>query len=857
MFLIPKINCIYQSNEGLIQKKEVINVELKKEKEGWVIVPYNQVIYHLFIEDFLNTSVYGTSDNLNIRRFEVITNYLNIDEWINRKNNNEIEKLLQAYSLQINNNNLLTIQIEYFKINEEDLSNLQQYISLQSFQLIEYFNKCQNGLIYSIQTLKQLLLFYLNKTITLQQLIDVKIINDTPLSIWRGFLLDCFRHYFTIDFIKKLLNLLSFYKFNIIHWHLTDDQGWRMESKIYPNLNTIGSKRKLRKDEENLINNNYFVNIVDNNYIYGNYYTTKEINEIVNYCKQLGILVILEIESIGHCSSLLAFYPELKCSSNHLNNEKVTVKNTWGIFNEILCPGKEETFKFLENLLNEMFTINFKDLTFVYIGGDETNFECWKNCKDCKKKMIELNIYDVNNLDISLKKLYIYFIKELINICKRSKKIMIGWDEILEQLINYNIEFTDCKVEEFSKYCIIQSWRGVSLPNITNDQYIIQSPVSHCYLDYDISTINVKKSLFFNPFNNLQSKVIGGECNCWTERMITEEKVQEMILPRVLSISEALWKCPSIAEDVDLNNNYYYNFLDRLQFHKIVFIEKIFNFKCGPECNTVWVELTKEMEIKINLIDIHDMNQDIYYQVEEDENNKIVKYLKPIKIQPKSKNLKIKSFVKRNDYNFGKMDQIFTISFHQAIYCPVEMEIFKCNNDKSILFEEFKLSQPKFCGGPLQMQTLVNGIRGEANKIFDEIGNIQWFGFESVKRVIIKLDKLHSINYNELIIGCLHDPINWIFIPDLINIYIKLEDESIFTASSERKEQNLKNWNIDLENEETREVVDWIIHLNNFKIKTIEIEIIAHNNSYLPQWHSSCKSKEELSWFFLDQIMLY
>jgi hexosaminidase len=304
------------------------------------------------------------------------------------------------------------------------------------------------------------------------------------------------------DFVKRYIDLLAFHKMNILHWHLTEDQGWRIEIEKYPKLTEIGAWRENKDGEK-----------------YGGFYTKKDIKEIVLYAENRGIEIVPEIELPGHSVAAIASYPHLSCTG-----DSIKVETDWGVFKDIYCAGNDSVFTFLEDVLEEV--VELFPSKYIHIGGDEAPKYHWENCSKCQKRIINNNLKDEHELQS-------YFIKRISDFLKTKNKVLIGWDEIIEGGIPEN--------------AIIQSWRGMEGGIIAakNQNQAIMSPTSHCYFDYDLDAINLEKVYSFEPIpkelNQFESKfIIGGECNMWSERA-PQDLIDSKVFPRILAMSEVLW----------------------------------------------------------------------------------------------------------------------------------------------------------------------------------------------------------------------------------------------------------------------------------------------------------------------------
>jgi len=369
----------------------------------------------------------------------------------------------------------------------------------------------EEGLFLGMQTIFQLIpasskAQRINNTVNIQ---CCKII-DSPEFTWRGLNLDCARHFMTKDFVKRYIDILAYYKFNILHWHLTDDQGWRIEIKKYPKLTTVGAWRK-EADGSN----------------YGGFYTQEDIKEIVAYAQSRYITVVPEIEMPGHCLASLASYPENSCTGGPFE-----VGNIWGVINDVYCAGNDSTFSFLENVLDEVITL-FPG-KYIHIGGDEVPKTRWKECPKCQARIKAKGLKDENELQS-------YFVKRISNYIYSKGKNVIGWEEILEGGL--------------APGAIVQSWKGFQgeIEAAKQGHYTICSPTMNTYLDADPENVDLQMAYSFIPVSpelSAEEKkfVIGGEANLWSEHA-PQELVDQKLFPRILGLAEVFWNNP-------MNKNY-------------------------------------------------------------------------------------------------------------------------------------------------------------------------------------------------------------------------------------------------------------------------------------------------------------
>jgi len=511
------------------------------------------------------------------------------------------------------------------KLNKNKSKDKKGYSLIIKSDSVIISSKGRKGIFYGLQSLFQLIVLNKNQNFSL----PCAEIDDSNFFQHRGFLLDCCRHFFDVSTIKKYIDLLSIYKMNIFHWHLTEDQGWRIEIDKYPLLNSVGSWRKDSLEK------------------YGGYYTKEQIKEVVQYAKKRHIDVIPEIELPGHCQAAIASYPNLSC-----NQIPVEVANDWGVFKEIYCAGNDSVFIFLEDVLNEVIELFPSKL--VHIGGDEAPKFRWENCPKCQNRIKNEGLNNEHELQS-------YFIERVADMLATKNKSIIGWDEILESEIK-----TDA---------IIQSWRGFEggIKAVKSEKKAIMSPTSNAYFDYSISTTDLEKVYSFNPIpKGLNSKeqnlIIGGECNLWSERILNEEGLDYKAFPRLLAMSEVLWTNPQEKN--------YPVFLQKVQEHYPIL--KQLNVKYGPEAIAVDINLTKDstkffaiISSKVGGLKFKYKWGDLEYKNLDSSRRILVE---------KSGELVVQAF--KNESKYGK-EKSQSFSIHLANYKNVEYNTNYSSNYKS------------------------------------------------------------------------------------------------------------------------------------------------------------------------------
>ncbi len=349
-------------------------------------------------------------------------------------------------------------------------------------------------------------------------------IDDAPRFRYRGMHFDVARHFFDADFVKRTITLLASLGFNVLHWHLTEDQGWRLPVTEHPRLTEVGAYRT-EKDGTR----------------YGGHYTHAQIADVVRFAGLHGMLVMPEIELPGHARAAIAAYPELSC-----RQEPLSVWTEWGICEDVFCAGNEGVFAFLEDVFDE--AVSLFPSRYVHIGGDECPKTRWKDCPKCQARIADEGLKDEHELQS-------YFIGRAARALEERGRIAMGWDEILEGGLPDGT--------------LVMSWRGteggIRAAGMGHD--VVMTPTSHCYFDYrqvdddaEIGfphahggsrppVLTVENVYTFDPLSGIEADaaphVIGGQANVWTEQLDTPAKMEYMVAPRILAMAEALWTAPA------------------------------------------------------------------------------------------------------------------------------------------------------------------------------------------------------------------------------------------------------------------------------------------------------------------------
>jgi hexosaminidase len=416
------------------------------------------------------------------------------------------------------------------------------------------------GIFFGIQTLRQLLpteVFSEKNVKNIKWQVPCVQIEDSPRFKWRGLHLDVARHFMPVEFVKKQIDLMAMYKLNRFHWHLTDDQGWRVEIEKYPLLIKVGAYR----DKTRINGLDESVGKYDNSR-YGGYYTREQIREVVKYAKDRFIEVVPEIEMPGHCSAAISAYPWLSCTE-----KQISIPGEGGVFTDVYCAGKESVFEFNQNVLNEIMEL-FPS-KYIHIGGDEVSKDSWKKCENCQARIVSEKLKDE-------KELQCYFIKRIEKFLIANNRKLIGWDEILEGGL----------APEATMMC----WRDekYAVEAVKQGHDVIMSPTSNCYFDYYQANparepfagtarhfLPIEKVYKYNPVSDSiasekRKHVLGVQANVWTEWMRTPQQIEYMTWPRVCALAEVGW--------TENNKKDFKSFQERLKKHQAILEQAGVNF---------------------------------------------------------------------------------------------------------------------------------------------------------------------------------------------------------------------------------------------------------------------------------------
>jgi hexosaminidase len=601
---------------------------------------------------------------------------------------NQYFQSLSGYKLQVNKTATINLNIDSTKVTRPEGYTL----SVTSKQ-INITGHDQAGVFYGLQSLIQLL----NKSkgkVTVQGCT----IEDHPRFTYRGMHLDVSRHFFKVDAIKKWIDLLALYKINTFHWHLTDDQGWRIEIKKYPLLQSISAYR-----DETIIGHKKDSPHRFDGQRYGGYYTQEEVKAVVAYATQRHISIIPEIEMPGHALAALSAYPELGCTGGPYK-----AATYWGIFDDVYCAGNEQTFTFLQNVLDEVLPL-FPS-KYIHIGGDECPKTKWKTCPKCQQRIKDEHLKDEHELQS-------YFIGRMEKYLNSKGRQIIGWDEILEGGL--------------AAGATVMSWTGeeggIAAAKLHHNA--IMTPEKYVYLDYYQSLYPseplagggytpLSKVYNYEPITKElsgdEAKYIKGvQANAWSEYLPSTAQAEHQIFPRILALAEIGW--------TDKANKNYSNFLKRLRYEQPLL--KQLNINAADTFDEITDSVTESADHQVSLaLSTTLPGRQIYYTTDGTTPGlKSKKYGKPFLISTSGN-------VKATVFNGTKQsERVYQKDFH--LHKAVGKTVTLAN-------------QPQGGYNPGNTFGLVNGVFG--SKLYNDG---QWYGFNGDDLdAVVDLGKVQSVS---------------------------------------------------------------------------------------------------------------
>ncbi|MGN6416743.1 MAG: glycoside hydrolase family 20 protein [Pseudobacter sp.] len=549
------------------------------------------------------------------------------------------------------------------------------------------------GIMHGVQTLRQI---WKKENGALK--VPVARIHDYPRFSYRGMHLDVCRHFFPVSFIKQYIDLLSLYKFNTFHWHLTDDQGWRIEIKKYPRLQTVAAWR-----DETMIGHKKELPHRFDGKRYGGYYTQEQVKEIVQYAAERRITVIPEIEMPGHAQAALAAYPQLGCTGGPYKTATF-----WGVFDEVFCAGKDSTFTFLQDVLDEVITLFPSD--YIHIGGDECPKTRWKACPHCQQRIKTQNLKSEDELQS-------YFVSRVTKYLQAKGKKVMGWDEVLEGGLAQGVT--------------VMSWRGtagaVEAARMQHDA--IMTTEDEYYFDHYQSLYPaepvaaggytpLKEVYNYQPLpdsidQSLLKYIKGVQGQLWSEYLSTTQQAAYMLLPRAIALAEVAW---SPAESME-----YDGFLERLRRQPLIL--KTLGMSMNENFDEISYSINKLQRGSLSF-QLHSSNREAVIRYTSDgslpdRNSRVYSGLLH---SGRDNNGVVRAQLFRNGMPYGR---VFELSWfiHKALGADITVT---------------NLPSGKY-GGPADK--LVNGISGS-----HRYNDGQWVGFTKDFEAVIDLGKVQPVN---------------------------------------------------------------------------------------------------------------
>lgn len=661
------------------------------------------------------------------------------------------------------------------------------------------------GTFYGIQSLIQLLPIpsTLNsKAATLS--IPCLNIEDEPRFSYRGMHLDVSRHLFPISFIKKYIDYIALHKMNSFHWHLTDDQGWRIEIKKYPKLTEVGGYRN------GTIVGRY-PGKGNSNEVYGGFYTQAEVKEIVAYAAERYITVIPEIEMPGHASAAIAAYPELSCfpevatkyppkTAWNGDSTKKNVQQTWGVFEDVFCP-TENTFNFLQNVLDEVMALFPSN--YIHIGGDECPKDSWKKSAFCQQLIQEKKLKDEHELQS-------YFIQRIEKYVNSKGKKIIGWDEILEGGLADN--------------ATVMSWRGEKggIEAAKAKHHVIMTPAGWCYFDHsqtkneDSITIGnylpVEKVYGYEPIPKELSSdeakyILGAQANVWTEYITNPSKVEYMIFPRMSALSEVLWSTKEQRNWQNFEQRLITQF-KRYELWKSNYSNAYYDLQSEVGFSSGY-DGTVQLSFKTNL-----PNAVISYVQSTDEKEK--NYTQPIKID---RSQTVVAVYKKENSTLVTSGIKHNFSFNKA-------------TGRRITTSPAPASSYAGNGGNFG---LVNGLKSEKG-----INSIEWCGWVS-NEVELIIDLRQPTEINRIILNVLDQKNSWIYPPIVKEVAIG-NDRNTFTPVN----LNSKDFT------DAEYIKNIPMYFDKITTRYVRLKL-----SSLPKIPEGRPGAGRTAWFFIDEIEIH
>ncbi|MDN3595429.1 glycoside hydrolase family 20 protein [Zunongwangia endophytica] len=591
------------------------------------------------------------------------------------------------------------------------------------------------GFVYGLETIRQLLpkeIESASKTSNIDWYIPNIEISDAPQYSYRGNMLDVSRHFFEKEYIKKHIDRLAFLKLNTFHFHLVDDQGWRIEIKKYPKLTEVGG---FRVDQENKNWNARIKNDPEEEATYGGFYTQEDIKEIVAYTQEKGIRVIPEIEMPAHVMSAIAAYPWLSCTEEPI---AVPSGGVWPI-TSIYCAGKESTFDFLEDVLTEVMQLFPGE--YIHVGGDEATKTNWETCPDCQRRIKEENLADTGELQS-------YFMKRIEKFLNKNSRTLIGWDEILEGGL--------------PEEATVMSWRGFEggWEATAAGHDVIMTPTSHLYFDYYQGSPDHEPVAFnaFLPLHQVyefrpvldsmsveqKKHVLGGQANLWSEHVATSSHSEYMLFPRLAALAEVVWSPEEKLNWEDFSVRIR-KMMQRFEIMDINYAKSAYAIQPESEIDLETGEITIRLKSEFP-------DTEIRYALNEEDLTANSELYKEEIIVGDDTNIKAAVF-KDGEIMGATLDKTF--EFHKAVAKPVTYK--------------YEYSKSYASSGET---ALVNVLRG--SKYFKDG---RWQGWIN-RPAIVTIDLEQSTEVSEVVVGSLEEQGTGIYFPQQLKVEISKDGKS-------------------------------------------------------------------------------
>ena len=653
-----------------------------------------------------------------------------------------------------------------------------------------------NGALYALQTLRQLLPNEVESTKLVKRdwLVPAVTISDAPQYQWRGLMLDVSRHFFPKEYILKTLDRMAMLKLNTFHFHLVDNEGWRIEIKKYPKLTEVGAWRVDQEDklwDERTPNPaNAFANPATAPKKYGGFYTQEDIKEIVAYATARGITIIPEIEMPAHAMSAIAAYPELSCHKRPIGVPSGAV---WPI-TDIYCAGQEETFDFIEEVLTEVLALFPSQ--YIHIGGDEATHTEWEHCPKCQLRMKEHQLKNVHQLQS-------YFIRRIDDFLTSKGRTLVGWDEIMDGGL--------------AKNAVVMNWRGIEVGKKALAQGNPIVLTSDCYIDnyQGLPDYEPQANGGYLPLKKLynydlekealadasveKSKVLGTQANLWAEHVGSTEHSEYMLFPRLLALAEISWTNDKL-KDWDSFMRRTQHFMQRMDVMGIHYARSVYQVVPTVENKEGNIYLKLECEVP---------NADIRYALGDTPIEKGEKYTAPIAIKGTTTyKAAVFSANATNTITSGQ------ITFHKAIGKPVSY---------SPLYHKSYQGQGE--------GTLTNVIRGTKN--FHDGQWLGWLGDD----VTLTLDLGETTEVSEVRIGAMDAQSSGIYFPERLTVALSADGKNYREVAAQEEPCTIKG---------KPSLKDFVLKFDPQSTRYLQIQL---KNVKTPP-------KGGDAWLFIDEILV-